>query len=73
MECHYYFVELKYYLHHGENIEDRKSITIFKSSKLIYMYYMKRGFKITALHVDGEFAPLQSLIQGMIEGVRFNL
>ena len=27
------------------------------------MYYLKRGFQITTLHVDGEFSPLQALIQ----------
>ena len=29
------------------------------------MYSLKRGFRITTLHVDGEFAPLQSLIHVM--------
>ena len=37
------------------------------------MYYLKRGFHITILHVDGEFAPLQSLIQDMQGGPRVNL
>ena len=30
------------------------------------MYSLKRGFRITTLHVDGEFAPLQSLIHVML-------
>ena len=29
------------------------------------MYYLKRGFQITILLVDGKFAPLQALIQYM--------
>ena len=33
------------------------------------MYYLKRGFQITILHVYGELAPLQSLIQEMPWGV----
>ena len=32
------------------------------------MYYLKRGFQITTLHVDSEFAPLQSLIKEMLGG-----
>ena len=34
---------------------------------------MKRGFQITTLHVDIEFAPLQALIQDMPGGPRVNL
>ena len=55
------------------HIEDIKFITIFKSSKEIYMYYLKNVFQIRTLHVDGEFAPLQVLIQEMPGGVLVNL
>ena len=34
-------------------LSDRKSITIFKALNKIYMYYLKRGFCITTLYVDG--------------------
>ena len=37
------------------------------------MYYMKRVFRITSLHVDDEFVPLQALIQYMSGGARVNL
>ena len=37
------------------------------------MYYLKSCFLITTLHVDGEFAPLQSLIYKMSVGSRVNL
>ena len=37
------------------------------------MYYLKRGFQITTLHVDNEFAPLRALIQDIPGGVRVNL
>ena len=55
------------------NIKDRKDITTFKAFKEIYMCYLKYGFQITTLHVDGEFAPLQALIQDMPRGPRFNI
>ena len=37
------------------------------------MYYLKIGFRITTLHVDGEFAPIQVLIQQMPGETRVNL
>ena len=37
------------------------------------MYYLKRGFKIITLNVDGKFAPLQAFIQKMPGGMRVNL
>ena len=54
------------------HIEYKKLITIFKGFKEIYMYYLKHGFQITTLHVDGEFSPLQSLIQDIPGGPRAN-
>ena len=36
------------------------------------MYYLKYGFQITTLHVDGKFAPLQELIKEMPGGLRVN-
>ena len=51
------------------HLEYRKSTTTFKSFKEIYMYYLKRGFQITTLHVDGEIAPLQELIQEIPGGL----
>ena len=52
---------------------DRKSIVIFKTFKEIYMYYLKCGFQITTLHVDGKFAPLQALMHEIPGGGRFEL
>ena len=37
------------------------------------MYYLKCGFKITTLHTDGKFSPLQELIQKMLGGPRLTL
>ena len=55
------------------HIENRKYITTFKYFNKIYMYDLKRGFKITTLHVDDEFSPLQELIQEILGGLRVNL
>ena len=35
---------------------------IFKSFWCIYVFYLKRGFKITAVHTDGGFSAVQELI-----------
>jgi len=46
---------------------------IFKAFKEIYAYYLQRGFRITVLHADGEFAPLKVLIESMPGGPLVNL
>jgi hypothetical protein len=55
------------------HVTDRKATTIFKAFEEIYRFYLQRGFKITDVHVDGEFAPLQAMIQAMPGGPRVNL
>jgi hypothetical protein len=52
---------------------DRKMKTTYKAFKEIYRFYLNRGFRITTVHADGEFAPLQALIQGMPGGPTVNL
>ena len=37
------------------------------------MYNINRGFRITTLHVDGYFSPLQALIHEIPGGPRVNL
>ena len=37
------------------------------------MYYLKRGFQITTIHVHGEFSPLQSLTKYIPGGPRVDL
>ena len=37
------------------------------------MYYMNRGFRITTLHMDGEFSLLHALIHEMPGGPIVNL
>jgi len=46
---------------------------IFKAFKEIYQFYLQRGFRITVVHADGEFAPLKALIEMMPGGPVVNL
>ena len=55
------------------HLADRTVRTIYKAYEEIHKFYLNRGFHITTLLVDGEFAPLQVLIQSMIGGPRVNL
>jgi hypothetical protein len=47
------------------HLKNRTVPTIFKAFKEIYQYYFQRGFHITVLHVDSEFAPLKTMIETM--------
>jgi hypothetical protein len=55
------------------HLPDRKITTIFQAYEEIHIFYYKRGFHITTLLVDNEFAPLQAMIQSMVAGPRVNL
>jgi hypothetical protein len=55
------------------HLTDRLLKTIFKANHEIHFFYLKRGFHITTLNVDGEFAPLKVPIQSMPGGPRVNL
>jgi hypothetical protein len=46
---------------------------IFKAFKEIYQYYLQRGFRITTVHADGEFAPIKTLIESLSGGPMVNL
>ena len=46
---------------------------IFKSFYRIYVFYLKRGFKIMTVHIDGEIDPVQELIAEMSSGPMVNL
>jgi hypothetical protein len=39
----------------------------------MFQYYLQRGFHITMVHADGEFAPLKTLIEAMPGGPMVNL
>jgi hypothetical protein len=47
------------------HLADRTVPQILKALKEMYQYYLQRGFHITSVHVDGEFAPLKTLIESM--------
>ena len=55
------------------HLPTQKSRGILKSFWCIYVFYLKRGFKITAVHADGEFAPVQELIAKIPSGPMVNL
>ena len=55
------------------HLANRMIKTIFKAYEEIHQFYLHRGFHITTLLVDGEFAPLQVMIQSMPGGPRVNL
>jgi hypothetical protein len=47
------------------HLADHTVPQIFKAFKDIYQYYLQRGFHITVVHADGEFAPLKPLIDSI--------
>jgi hypothetical protein len=55
------------------NLVDRTVPQIFKAFKEMYQYYLQCGFHIITVHVDGEFAPLKTLIEAMSGGPMVNL
>ena len=55
------------------HLANRKVPEIFKAFKEIYQFYLQRGFRITAIHVDGEFEPLKPLIESLPGGPVVNL
>ena len=46
---------------------------VFQAYKSLHRYYLRRGFIITTVHVDGENFPLKELIEGMPGGPSMNL
>jgi hypothetical protein len=55
------------------HLADRTVPQIFMAFKEIYQYYLQRGFRITTVHADGEFAPLKVLIKSLPGGPMVNL
>ena len=44
------------------HLADRTIKSMYKAFKGIFTYYLQRGFQITVITADGEFAPLQQLM-----------
>jgi hypothetical protein len=55
------------------HLANRKVDSIFQAFKETHKFHLQRDFQITAVHADGEFAPLQALTQAMPGGPRVNL
>jgi hypothetical protein len=55
------------------HLADRTVPQIFKAFKEMYQCYLQRGFHITTVHDDGEFAPIKTLIEAMPGGLMVNL
>lgn len=50
------------------HLANRKSTSVFEAFKGIYSFYLQRGFRITIVGADNEFAPLSELICAMAHG-----
>ena len=48
-------------------------LKMFAAFKKNYQYYLHRKFRITKVHFDGEFSPLQALIASIPGGPMINL
>mmetsp|Transcript_36183 Transcript_36183/g.51177 ORF Transcript_36183/g.51177 Transcript_36183/m.51177 type:complete len:412 (+) Transcript_36183:1053-2288(+) len=55
------------------HLKNRNISSIFTAFKPIYGFYRRRGFRITTVHADNEFGPLQELINDMPAGPSMNL
>ena len=55
------------------HLPDRKLSSIFDAFKKMYNYYLKRGFRITTVMADGEFAALQTMFQNLYGAPQLNL
>jgi hypothetical protein len=55
------------------HLTDRTVLQIFKAFNDMYQYYLQRGFYITTVHADGEFAPIKILIESIPGGPMVNL
>ncbi len=55
------------------HLENRKIPTIYKALKLIFMYYLQKGFQIMTITADNEFAPLGELLYELPGAPTLNL
>ena len=55
------------------HLADKKLETVLASYKEVHNLYATRGFHIATLSLDGEFAPLQGLLQALPNGPKVNL
>jgi hypothetical protein len=55
------------------HLPDHKLKSIFVAFKKMYNYYLRRGFRITTVMADGEFAPLQTMFSNLYGAPQLNL
>jgi hypothetical protein len=55
------------------HLANRNLVNIFKAFKGIYAYYLQKGFQITTVTGDGEFEPMQELMNELPGAPRLNL
>ncbi|KMZ58833.1 hypothetical protein ZOSMA_7339G00010, partial [Zostera marina] len=55
------------------HLANRTIERVFEAFKKLYTMYIQRGFRITVVHVDGEFDKLKTLIESLPGGPRVNL
>ena len=57
----------------ANHLANRTITKTFKVFKQVYQYHMNRGFKITTVHANGEFAPIKPLIEALPYGPQVDL
>ena len=63
----------KIYFTADNHIENCTVPEIFKAFKEVYQYYLHRGNRINTVNSDGEFRPLESLLESLQGGALVNL
>jgi hypothetical protein len=60
-------------LHSSQSSRGSHGTADIQGFKKIYQYYLQRGFHIKTVHANGEFAPLEPLMESMPGGPMVNL
>jgi hypothetical protein len=55
------------------HLANRKLVNIFKAFRGIHVYYLQKGFQITMVTGDGQFEPMQNLMNELPGAPRLNL
>ncbi len=55
------------------HLANRKLVNVFKVFRGIYVYYLQKGFQITMVTGDGEFQPMQELMNELPSAPHLNL
>ncbi len=55
------------------HLGNRKITTIFKALKAMSNYYLQQGFQVVCIKGDGEFAPLETMMQDIYDAPKLKL